>query len=200
MEALPESSQSSARGARPLDLRFGDALVGVPLLALFIPLRSATPLMAFVGPRSRRSSSSASGAMLRVQSALTLTCHPGRDPLRPVRPQTLRRTVREARSSPPSSSSSPSTISRPVSPTFTRSAPPRPWASPESSTAYNAAPRSSSSTYSGDDELQPSRDVSPLRDRRCSRPGIADLERASCEGCPLALIILAVLAAPPWRN
>lgn len=29
---------------------FGDALIGMPLLALFIPLRSATPLMAFVGP------------------------------------------------------------------------------------------------------------------------------------------------------
>jgi uncharacterized membrane protein YfcA len=29
---------------------FGDALVGMPLLALVIPLRSATPLMAFVGP------------------------------------------------------------------------------------------------------------------------------------------------------
>jgi uncharacterized membrane protein YfcA len=29
---------------------FGDALVGMPLLALVIPLRTATPLMAFVGP------------------------------------------------------------------------------------------------------------------------------------------------------
>jgi len=29
---------------------FGDALVGMPLLALFLPLRTATPLMAFVGP------------------------------------------------------------------------------------------------------------------------------------------------------
>ena len=29
---------------------FGDALIGMPLLALLLPLRSATPLMAFVGP------------------------------------------------------------------------------------------------------------------------------------------------------
>jgi uncharacterized membrane protein YfcA len=29
---------------------FGDALIGMPLVALFIPLRSATPLMGIVGP------------------------------------------------------------------------------------------------------------------------------------------------------
>jgi uncharacterized protein len=29
---------------------FGDALIGMPLLALVVPLRTATPLMAFVGP------------------------------------------------------------------------------------------------------------------------------------------------------
>jgi uncharacterized membrane protein YfcA len=31
-------------------LGFGDALVGMPLLALVLPLKTATPLMAFVGP------------------------------------------------------------------------------------------------------------------------------------------------------
>lgn len=29
---------------------FGDALIGMPLLALFVPLTFATPLMALVGP------------------------------------------------------------------------------------------------------------------------------------------------------
>jgi uncharacterized protein len=51
---------------------FGDALIGMPLLALLIPLRSATPLMAFVGPTLATLLLIREWRHLQVRSALTL--------------------------------------------------------------------------------------------------------------------------------
>ena len=51
---------------------FGDALIGMPLLALFIPLRSATPLMAFVGPTLAMLLLVREWRHLQVRSALKL--------------------------------------------------------------------------------------------------------------------------------
>jgi hypothetical protein len=51
---------------------FGDALIGMPLLALFVPVRTATPLMAFVGPTLATLLLLREWRHLRVRSALNL--------------------------------------------------------------------------------------------------------------------------------
>ena len=51
---------------------FGDALIGMPLLALFLPLRTATPLMAFVGPTLATLLLIREWRHLRVRSCLNL--------------------------------------------------------------------------------------------------------------------------------